>query len=181
MWPCIKLKHLQERLDSVAPFKKPNILLEQYVTPSELSSHILYTIQLQHGDISGKIVGDLGCGTGVLSIGAGVLGAGLVIGFEIDQEALGTFQENVEDQDLNNIECIQCDLIEYLPEKYIFFFTIMIYTDLIFVLRFNKKFDTIIMNPPFGTKHNAGIDMKFLKTALSLSDKVYSLHKSTTR
>lgn len=40
------------------------------------------------------------------------------------------------------------------------------------------------MNPPFGTKNNAGIDYKFLKRALKLvrsGGHVYTLHKSTTR
>lgn len=38
------------------------------------------------------------------------------------------------------------------------------------------------MNPPFGTKNNEGIDMKFLETALKLSNNaVYSLHKTSTR
>jgi predicted RNA methylase len=27
-------------------------------------------------------------------------------------------------------------------------------------------FDTVIMNPPFGTKNNEGIDMKLLENAL---------------
>lgn len=48
--------------------------------------------------------------------------------------------------------------------------------------KFEKYFDTVIMNPPFGTKNNAGIDMKFLETAIRLSSNtVYSLHKSSTR
>jgi len=38
------------------------------------------------------------------------------------------------------------------------------------------------MNPPFGTKNNAGIDIKFLEAAIKLSSNtVYSLHKSSTR
>lgn len=38
------------------------------------------------------------------------------------------------------------------------------------------------MNPPFGTKHNAGIDMKFLEIGTKLARKaVYSLHKTSTR
>lgn len=41
--------------------------------------------------------------------------------------------------------------------------------------------DTVIMNPPFGTR-NKGIDTVFLKAALNLaSHAVYSLHKSSTR
>ena len=45
-----------------------------------------------------------------------------------------------------------------------------------------NKFDTVIMNPPFGTKHNKGLDIKFLQTGLKLSSgAVYSLHKTSTR
>jgi len=48
--------------------------------------------------------------------------------------------------------------------------------------KLEKFFDTVIMNPPFGTKKNAGIDMKFLEIAIKLSSNtVYSLHKSSTR
>ena len=43
-------------------------------------------------------------------------------------------------------------------------------------------FDTVITNPPFGTKHNEGIDVAFLAAACRLSRKaVYSFHKSSTR
>lgn len=42
--------------------------------------------------------------------------------------------------------------------------------------------DTVITNPPFGTKHNAGIDMQFLRVATRLARRaVYSFHKTTTR
>lgn len=41
--------------------------------------------------------------------------------------------------------------------------------------------DTVIMNPPFGTKRK-GVDMVFLKAAFAMSrGSVYSLHKSSTR
>ncbi|XP_044261727.1 rRNA N6-adenosine-methyltransferase METTL5 [Tribolium madens] len=164
MWPCLKLRHLEERLQCISSFEKPKILLEQYVTPAHLGSHMLYTIQSQYGDLRGKFVADLGCGCGALAIGAAVLDASLVIGFEIDEDALETFQENVEDQDVSNIDCVQCDVIKMMPN------------------RFHKMFDTVIMNPPFGTKHNTGIDMKFLEVAFLLSNHVvYSLHKTTTR
>lgn len=47
---------------------------------------------------------------------------------------------------------------------------------------FTKKFDTVLMNPPFGTKRNAGLDVRFLQAGIELaSTAVYSLHKSTTR
>jgi len=45
-----------------------------------------------------------------------------------------------------------------------------------------NRFDCVIMNPPFGTKNNKGIDMMFLRRALQLTNNsVYSLHKTSTR
>jgi hypothetical protein len=43
--------------------------------------------------------------------------------------------------------------------------------------------DTVMTNPPFGTKPgNAGIDVTFLRTAIRLAKRaVYSFHKSSTR
>lgn len=47
---------------------------------------------------------------------------------------------------------------------------------------FEKQFDTVLMNPPFGTKKNAGLDVKFLENGIRLArNAVYSLHKSSTR
>lgn len=34
--------------------------------------------------------------------------------------------------------------------------------------KWKNKVDTIVMNPPFGTKSNKGIDMVFLKKALEV-------------
>ena len=48
--------------------------------------------------------------------------------------------------------------------------------------RLDVKFDTVVMNPPFGTKNNEGIDMLFLEAGLArCSGAVYSFHKSSTR
>jgi predicted RNA methylase len=42
--------------------------------------------------------------------------------------------------------------------------------------------DTVLTNPPFGTKSNAGMDLRFLRTATRLSRRaVYSFHKTSTR
>jgi predicted RNA methylase len=42
--------------------------------------------------------------------------------------------------------------------------------------------DTVVTNPPFGTKHNAGMDIRFLKCATRLASRaVYSFHKTSTR
>lgn len=85
---CIKLKKLEEYLQGVDGFAKPNILLEQYTTPAHIASQMLYTIQSNYGDIENKFVGDLGSGCGMLSIGGFLLGATHTVGFDIDPDAL---------------------------------------------------------------------------------------------
>lgn len=46
----------------------------------------------------------------------------------------------------------------------------------------DNSVDTVLTNPPFGTKHNAGIDVQFLRTATRLARRsVYSFHKTSTR
>ncbi|XP_047578058.1 rRNA N6-adenosine-methyltransferase METTL5 isoform X4 [Lutra lutra] len=124
---------------------------------------MLYTIHNTYDDIENKVVADLGCGCGVLSIGAAMLGAGLCVGFDIDEDALEIFNRNVEEFELTNVDMVQCDVCSLSN-------------------RMSKSFDTVIMNPPFGTKNNKGTDMAFLKTALEMArTAVYSLHKSSTR
>lgn len=84
----IKLKKLEEYLQGVDGFEKPKILLEQYVTPSHIASVMLFEIQSKYGDIEDKMVADLGCGSGMLSIGSFLLGASHTVGFDIDADAL---------------------------------------------------------------------------------------------
>jgi len=36
--------------------------------------------------------------------------------------------------------------------------------------KYKKKIDTVIMNPPFGTKNNKGIDLIFLKKAIEVKN-----------
>lgn len=167
MSATIKLKKLEEFLQCIDSFEKPKILLEQYITPSHIASHFLFTAQNNYDDIRGKLVGDLGSGTGMLTIGCAILESSHCIGFEIDDEALAIAKNNVEEMEIPNVDFVQCDVLNDLERS-----------DCIW----HKKFDTIFLNPPFGTKKNAGMDMKFLKVATQLSNsKVYSLHKTSTR
>ena len=159
----MKIKQLEEELQQLSTFDKPNLLLEQYATSPHIASRMLHVAQTQFEDIEGCMIADLGAGCGILSIGALLLGASQVTAFEIDQVAVAKIIENCEDIDLP-IDIINCDVLQMLPGK------------------FNKIFDTVIMNPPFGTKHNAGIDMKFLEIASSMAtNAIYSLHKTSTR
>lgn len=62
----------------------------------------------------------------------------LCVGFDIDEDALDIFRRNTEEFEISNMDLVQCDLCSLETEAYA------------------KKFDTVIMNPPFGTKHNQG-------------------------
>ncbi|XP_076223208.1 rRNA N(6)-adenosine-methyltransferase Mettl5-like [Nomia melanderi] len=159
----IQLRKLEEYLQQLDGFEKPKVLLEQYCTSAHIASHMLYTAQTQFDDVEGHTVADLGCGCGILSLGAQMLGASHTVGFEIDSDAINIFSRNCNDTELF-VEIVQCNILQYLPGQ------------------FEKYFDTVIMNPPFGTKRNAGVDMKFLEIATKLaSNAVYSLHKTSTR
>lgn len=161
----MKLRELESHLEEVETFEAPKILLEQYATPTHIAACMLHTIQSSYGDIEGKFVADLGCGTGVLSIGSAILGAGYVVGFDIDPDALNTCKENFSEFEIENSDFVLCDVSKLSEES-----------------RLHKKFDTVVMNPPFGTKRNWGLDMLFLKSGLALAKKsVYSLHKTSTR
>ncbi|OUM62676.1 hypothetical protein PIROE2DRAFT_10996 [Piromyces sp. E2] len=84
----IKLKQLESLLQDVDVFEKPKIQFEQYPTSAHIASRMLYTAQSMYDDIEDKVVADLGCGCGVLSIGANQLGALYNYAFDIDDDAL---------------------------------------------------------------------------------------------
>lgn len=74
----MKLRQLESLLQDVEPFETPKVALEQYPTGPHLAACMLHTAA-GHGDIEGRAVVDLGCGCGVLSIAAALLGAGHVV------------------------------------------------------------------------------------------------------
>ncbi|XP_071491232.1 rRNA N(6)-adenosine-methyltransferase METTL5-like [Diadema antillarum] len=160
----MKLKEFEGYLQQVDVFDEPKILLEQYPTRPHIAARMLHTIESSYGEISGCLIGDFGCGCGILSVGAAMLEAGLCIGFDIDADALEICRQNCDEFELTNVDTVQCDLTTVPPSMW------------------QKKLDTVIMNPPFGTKHNKGIDMQFVKLGLEMAKKsVYSLHKTSTR
>lgn len=135
----MKLKKLEGILQNLDVFEKPKVHLEQYPTTPHIASQMLYTIDQTFHDIQGKIVGDLGCGCGTLSVGSAVLGSAFTVGFDIDQDSLEIAKRNLEESEIYTVDLIQCDVgsLTTVGEK-------------------KQMFDTIIMNPPFGTKNNMG-------------------------
>ncbi|RAL52475.1 unnamed protein product [Cuscuta campestris] len=156
----MKLKQLEGILGSLEQFSNPKIELEQYPTGPHIASRMLYTAENSFGDVSNKVVADFGCGCGTLGLAAALLEAEHVIGLDIDSESLEIAATNADELEVD-MQFVQCD-IKNLPWK-------------------GQIVDTVVMNPPFGTRKK-GADMDFLSVALKVaSQAVYSLHKTTTR
>ncbi len=110
---------------------------------------------LMKGDIEGKHVCDLGSGTGMLAIGAALLGAESVKGVEKDPNAVAVAQENAALFDAD-VEFITADIQDpTLPEKI-------------------GACDTIVMNPPFGAQ-KVHADRPFIDLAIRTAPVVYSI------
>jgi len=145
---------LSRELGKVKGFLKPKLSLRQYMTPPAIASELLWTA-FMNDDISGRVVFDLGCGTGLLSIGAGLLG-GSVTGFDIDSEAIKVAIENA--------QSLGVKLLVFEQD----------------VDSVKGECDTVVMNPPFMIKGGKN-DRVFLEKAFSLCERVYSVHTSQTR
>ncbi|KAL6226523.1 hypothetical protein ACLB2K_000485 [Fragaria x ananassa] len=156
----MKLKQLESLLGALQQFSNPKVELEQYPTGAHIASRMLYTAENSFGDVCDKVVADFGCGCGTLGVAAGLLGAEHVIGIDVDPESLELASLNAEELELD-IEYIQGN-IKNLGWR-------------------AEVVDTVVMNPPFGTRQK-GADMHFLSVALKVaSQAVYSLHKTSTR
>jgi len=150
----IDKKELELILSRVPRFPMPRKDLEQYPTSSRIASYMLWIAYLK-GDIEGCIVADLGCGTGILSLGALLLGASGVLCIDIDCSALTVAKHWIENYSTIGIEALCCDVT-----------CISL-----------REIDTVVMNPPFGV-YRRGADILFLRKALEIAKRsVYSIHK----
>jgi putative methylase len=150
-------KHdLAIRLQAVNSHHAPELMLEQYAIPADLAAQILFRACYEFDDIEGKTVVDLGTGTGRLALGASMLGGGYVVGVDLDPRALA----------IAAATCKRLGLkIDWVLGE---------------VETLRGTVDTVVMNPPFGTRRPHA-DIEFLQTALRIGGVVYSIHKSTTR
>ncbi len=140
-------------LENVEGFSDPDVDLEQYETPADLASHLLH-LASQHDDLESVV--DLGCGTGVLSIGSALQGAS-VVGVDVDRSAVEVARENA--ATLGVEDCVE--------------FVVGDVRD----IPFNERFSAAVMNPPFGAQE-PGADRPFLDAAERLADVVYSVHNT---
>jgi putative methylase len=153
----MKLRTLEIALEGLEGFGRPDPRIEQYSTPAILAARLLHHAHLL-GDIEGKAVCDLGCGTGVLACGAALLGSGRVVGVELDPGALAVARRNAARFEAA-IDLVQGDVRD---------------RSLIDGL---GTFDTVIMNPPFGAQ-DPHADRPFVDAALALAPVVYGIFNS---
>jgi len=154
----IPRRRLEEALRSLKPHPHPDPWLEQYTTPPKVAAELLFTARYIYDDIKGRLIADLGCGTGRLGIGALMLDAEAVVGVDIDPTAISTARENA----------LKAGVLDRLH---------LIIGD---VAPLRAVFDTVVMNPPFGTRRRHA-DIEFLEEALRVARAIYSIHKSSTR
>ncbi len=147
-------------LSKLKGFENPKFKDEQYTTDSEVAATILWNAYMA-GDIENQIIADLGSGTGILGLGAILLGATKVYFVEKDKDALKIFEEN-----LSKIKENQKELQDYETK--------IVFDD---VKNFSHQVDVVFQNPPFGIK-KLHADRSFLEKAFEISKKIYSFHKS---
>ncbi|MFW9805747.1 MAG: METTL5 family protein [Candidatus Thorarchaeota archaeon] len=151
----MRQRDLEIALQSMERLQEYNVSLEQYPTPASIVASVLYSAQMEHNDITGKTVCDLGCGDGIFAIGAGLLGANRVIGIDVQSKALKASQ-------MNSRLLGTDDIVDWILGD-------------VTSLQLRCPIDTVVSNPPFGVK-NRGADLRFLKVAISAADVVYSMH-----
>lgn len=145
------------KLSKLKLFKDPDHLTEQYSMDSEIAAEVLWDANFKD-DIDGKKIADLGCGTGILGIGALLLGAKHIIFLDNDEKALTVLKENLDD-------------LKIVGAQYT-----IIRAD---VSSFDTTVDTILQNPPFGTRTRHA-DRAFLEVAVKHTRTIYSFHKATS-
>ncbi len=134
-------------------FYQPKPELEQYATPVDIVLEIVKHAK-SLGHLSAKVA-DLGCGTGRLAIGAAIAGAS-VTGFEIDEDALKIAR------DYSNEKKLEIKWRNLAIEN------------------IEENFETILMNPPFGSQR-PGADRSFLKKSLEIATNIWTIHLAETR
>ncbi|MFQ5910990.1 MAG: METTL5 family protein [Thermoplasmata archaeon] len=150
----MKQKQLEIQLQKAEPYVKPSAKFEQYSTPADIASDMLWTAFMD-GDVQEKKVADLGCGTGILGIGASLLGASEVIGVDLDAHAIEVAIQNAAKLRAN----VRFEIMK--------------------VSDFREPVDTVVQNPPFGAQKRHA-DIPFLTTGMNIAEVVYSLHLSET-
>lgn len=170
-------------LSKLGVFKDPKVMKEQYPTDSEVAASMLwdaYTL----GDIEGRVIVDLGCGTGILGIGAMLLGANKVSFIDTDKEVLNIAKSNISKilEDFRDARKSKIFDILKVESESLRYTRLMSKAEFICkdIQEVNVNVEVVLENPPFGTKVKHS-DRMFLEKALETAPIVYSFHKSESK
>jgi putative methylase len=148
---------LVQALSRLEVFVAPRAEAEQVLSPPEAAATLLLEA-VRRDDLVGRHVVDLGCGTGVLAIGAALLGATTSVGRDSDPAAVEVAERNAERLG------VDCSFETGRVEEY------------------EQLADTVVMNPPFGAQRRHA-DRPFWDAALRLARRriyAFSLDSSRT-
>ncbi len=146
----MRKKSLEISLQGIERYVPEHPALEQYETPANIAADLLF-FAYSMGDIEGKRVCDLGCGSGIFAIGSKLLGASEVFGIDISKKAVEVAKRNAESLGVD---------ANFLEGD---------------VKTFNIPCDTVIQNPPFGAQKRHA-DRPFLEKAMEIADVIYTMH-----
>ena len=147
---------LVRALERIPPFDRARPELEQVVTPAEAAA-VLLEAASSGGDLAGRSVLDLGCGTGRLAIGAALLGAWPVVGIDVDPAPLALARAAAREAWVE---------VDFRHED---------------VRAVDEPVDTVVMNPPFGAQRR-GADRPFWDRAFTLAGSaVYAFASAESR
>lgn len=145
-------QQLQTILSDVERFDDPRTDLEQYMTPASVAADIAHRLGLM---VDEAAVADLGCGTGMLSLAAGLEGFE-VCGYDCDPKAIETARKNKEMIEEKGFDIdVMFEVRDVLDEGV-------------------DDADCVVMNPPFGM-YADDANMKFLAAAFEAAPTVLSL------
>jgi len=153
----VRKRDLEILLERVPAHPKPRADLEQYRTPPVIAADLLWQAYAL-GDVGERTLVDLGCGTGMLALGALLLGAPRATGVDVDADALSVALESARQlgvADRFEIEHSDVDGLTWPA-------------------------DTAIMNPPFGAQKRHA-DRPFLDAAFRSSPVIWSIHLAETQ
>jgi putative methylase len=152
----ISRRQLVRSLAELPAHPAPDPKNEQVATPPELAADLLFEAW-ERGDLKGRSLCDLGSGTGTLSLGAALLHAESVVGWECDPVSIGIARDMARRWSLS---------IDFRLGD---------------VQHADTLADTVIMNPPFGAQRR-GADREFWSTAFRIArSRIYAFASTASR
>ena len=154
----MRLRSLAIQLSKLQEISSPNLNLEQYQTEGEIAARWLFDIQSFDDLKPGCRVVDLGCGNGILGIGAVLMGAGSAILVDSDEKSCEVSTRNVESLGISDsVKIINSKIGEKDIEI--------------------READIVVSNPPWGTQKKAS-DRPFLEEIISIGTIAHLMHSS---